>query len=116
MVHIPPLRKALLVFLVLLTPLLSRGQQPAIGLENQVVGQTTVNFDDPLPYQFGLRYIPTLDLSKEFRNDRMLDAEVSLNGYGNAFFNGFKYDTAAYAVDLYRTIALGQILNTQTWR
>lgn len=105
MLNIPYIQKApigLLIFQLLLIPFLSHGQQPAVRLKNQLIGQTTVNFDDPLPYQFGLRYIPTLDLSKEFRNDRKLDAQVSLNGYGNTFFNGFEYDTAEYAVDLYR--------------
>ena len=95
--------KGLILFLyLLLIPSLSSAQQTIFALKNQVTGQTTVNFDDPLPYQFGLRYIPTLDLSGEFKHERKLDAELSLNGFGNAYFNGFEYDTAEYALDLYR--------------
>ncbi|TFH21905.1 MAG: hypothetical protein E4H10_14630, partial [Bacteroidia bacterium] len=40
---------------LLLIPALSFAQQTVFGLKNQMTGQTTVNFDDPLPYQFGLR-------------------------------------------------------------
>jgi len=100
--HIPPARKALLVFQVLLMPLSCWGQQSAIGMKNQLIGQSTVNFDDPLPYQFGLRYIPTLELSDEFQKERKLDAEGSINAFGNAFFKGLEYDDKAYAADLYR--------------
>jgi hypothetical protein len=87
---------------LLLIPSMASAQQDVIRLKNQMTGQTTVNFDDPLPYQFGLRYIPTLDLAGDLKNERKLDAELSVNGYGNLFFNGREYDTAEYAADLYR--------------
>jgi hypothetical protein len=101
-IHIPGALRALLLLQVLCAPLLCRGQNSSIGLKHQLVGQSTVNFDNPLPFQFGLRYIPTLDLSNEFRNKSKLDAEVSVNAFGNALFEGLEYDQMDYGLDLYR--------------
>lgn len=95
-------RGLLLALYLLPVPYLAHTQQNAFGLKNQITGQGTVNFDDPLPYQFGIRYIPNLELVGDFKHERKLDAELSLNGFGNAFFKGLEYDTADYAVDLYR--------------
>lgn len=77
-------------------------QGTSFGFKNQITGQTTLNFDDPLPYQFGLRYIPTLEVARSFRNEHKLDAELSLNGYGNLLFRGASFDEAEYALALYR--------------
>lgn len=100
--YVPYALRALLVCQLLLATLICWGQKPVIGLKNQLIGQTSINFDDPLPYQFGLRYIPTLDLSKGFRNDRKLDIEASVNAFGNVLFKGLEYDQTEYAADLYR--------------
>lgn len=90
------------VIWLLLVPSLVSAQKGVFRLKNQMTGQTTVNFKNPPPYQFGLRYIPTLELSGELDNERKLDAELSINGYGNTLFNGLEYDTTEYAADLYR--------------
>jgi hypothetical protein len=96
------IKAVLPVLWLLLIPSITTAQQDIFGIRNQVTGQTTVNFDDPLPSQFGLRYIPVMDLAGEFSKERKLDAELSVNGYGNISFNGLEYDTAEYAADLYR--------------
>ena len=95
-------RGFILLLCLILIPSLSSAQEKFLRFKNQFTGQSTINMDDPLPYQFGLRYIPTLELSGVFNKKHKLDTEISLNGYGDAFFNGLEYDTAEYAVDLYR--------------
>ena len=87
---------------LIMIPSLSFAQQKIFGLKNQISGQTTINFDDLILFQSGLRYIPTMELSGEFKHERKLDAELSLNGYGNAYFSGQEYDSADYALDMYR--------------
>jgi hypothetical protein len=87
---------------MVIIPYKACGQKPELGFKNQITGQTTLNFDNPLPYQFGLRYIPTFDLSAGFKNQQKLDAEFSFNSFGNIYFKGSEFSDKDYAIDPYR--------------
>jgi hypothetical protein len=78
------------------------GQKWSLDFQNQISTWGNLNFSDPLKYQLGARYIPTLDPSLEFRNGHKLDAELSVNTYGNLLFSGSGYDTVNYDLKLYR--------------
>jgi len=60
--------------------LIFSGQMSAWGLYNQ---------GNSLPLYLGARYIPTLDYTIQFKNDRKLDFEASANLYGSTGFNPF---------------------------
>jgi len=98
--HLDP--KMMPVVWLMLFPSLVSAQGAVFGLKNQVTGQATVNIENPLPYQFGLRFIPTMDLSGEFRKERKLDAELAIHGYGNLLFTGSEFDKTEYDLGLYR--------------
>lgn len=78
------------------------GQEWSMDFANQISVWTNMNFSDPLKYQLGARYIPTLSPSLAFKNNNKLDAEISVNTYGNLLFSGSNYDTINYDLKMYR--------------
>lgn len=91
-----------LVLILIVYPAFTIAQQVRLKLENQVSAWSTVGFDDPVNYQFGARYIPTLSLSDSLKKSRIIDAEVSANAFGNAFFSGREYDDGEAVLKPYR--------------
>jgi len=80
----------------------SSGQSRYLQFKNQISTWSTVNFHDPVIYQFGGRYIPTLNITDSLKNNRKIDAEISLNAYGNAYFTSDNFDTASGKIKPYR--------------
>lgn len=78
------------------------GQKWNLNFQNQVSIWGNLNFSDPLKYQLGARYIPALSPSLVFKNNHKLDAEISVNTYGNLLFSGSDYDTVNYDFKMYR--------------
>jgi hypothetical protein len=78
------------------------GQKTGIDLQNQLIGWVGCNFSDPLRYQTGVRYIPTLSPWWKPGKNSKLDAEFSVNTYGNLLFKGSGFDTANYDFKPYR--------------
>jgi hypothetical protein len=79
-----------------------KGQKTGIDLHNQIIGWAGCNFSHPLRYQTGARYIPTLSPWWKLGKNSKLDAEISINTYGNPLFKGLKFDTAYYDFKPYR--------------
>ncbi len=63
-------------------------QEVDYTFRNQFNFWNTTNFQDPLLYQFGIRYIPELSVEKLFEEDRKLDFEFSANTFANSDFEG----------------------------
>ena len=61
----------------------------AIGHRGQVSGWLTVNGDKIEHSQIGARFIPELSLHKELSKKISFNAELSVNSYGTAQFNGW---------------------------
>lgn len=80
----------------------SSGQRWHLQFNNQVSTWSTVNFHDPLICQVGGRYIPTLNITDSLDKNRKIDAEISVNAYGNASFTSGHYDTAFGKIKPYR--------------
>ena len=80
----------------------AKGQKTGIDFQNQISGWAGLNFSDPLRYQTGVRYIPTLSPWWERASNSKLDAEISFNAYGNLLFTGSDFDTANYSFKPYR--------------
>lgn len=75
-----------------------------IGLEtgNQISSWTGLNFNRPVAWQTGARYIPTIDPSVKLSDNLKIDAELSFNAYGNLLFSGLEYDTVNFNFKPYR--------------
>jgi len=78
------------------------GQKAGIGVRNQISTWAGLNFNRPVQWQTGARYIPTLNPSFQLNENAKIDAEISFNSYGNLLFSGFDYDTLNYKLKPYR--------------
>jgi len=78
------------------------GQKMQLRLDNQFSGWSTFNFINPVQYLFGGRYLPTFNILDSLKNNRKIDAEVSVNAYGDVFFTGSKYNETSGAIKPYR--------------
>lgn len=78
------------------------GQKTSLDFNNQVSAWLGMNYTDQVFWQTGARYIPTLSPAWNAGNDNKLDAELSINTYGNMLFSGSSFDTATYDLKAYR--------------
>jgi hypothetical protein len=70
--------------------------------ENQISSWFSMGFADPVNYQAGGRYMPALSLSDSLKHNRLIDAEISVNAYGNAMFTGDSYNDGSARLKPYR--------------
>jgi hypothetical protein len=80
----------------------SHGQKAGVDFDNQLSSWANLNFDDPLKYQFGGRYLLTIDPYYEFSKDHKLDAELSVNTHASFYFYDRQYDTLNSSFKPYR--------------
>ena len=66
----------------------STGQSDVFELKNQITTQATLNFADTLWFNLGGRYLPTVNLTGNLKKSRIIDMELSANGYGSLNFRG----------------------------
>jgi hypothetical protein len=78
------------------------GQKVMFKLENQVSGWINLNFGDTLRSLSGGRFIPVVTISDSLDETRKLDAELSINTYGNVFLSRLKYDDSDGDLKPYR--------------
>jgi hypothetical protein len=91
-----------LILFLLFVPSVVLGQKFHARFKNQVSLWSTLNYVDKTNTQLGARYIPTLSLSDSLKNGRLLDAELSVNAYGDLLFSGSNYDSASADISAYR--------------
>jgi hypothetical protein len=91
-----------LIMSMLLLSVYSIGQTLKLDFENQVSSYATVNLSNPVKYQFGGRYIPTLSIADSTKNNYKFDSEISLSAYGNVFFIDNKFEEADGEIKPYR--------------
>jgi len=65
----------------------SQDKSFSANFHGQAIGWTNLNFGDGLQNQWGLRYIPQLELSQELKASWRIDGELSANTYGTALFS-----------------------------
>ena len=68
-------------------------QKGGVKIDNQISSWFGLSFYNPVTWQTGARYIPTINPSVELKNKNKIDAEISFNTYGNFMFSGSAYDT-----------------------
>jgi hypothetical protein len=94
--------KYYLIFVLMIIASKAYGQKFHAGFKNQVSLWSTLNYVDKTNSQLGARYIPTLSIYDSLKNGQLLDAELSVNVYGDLLFSGSKYDSASADISLYR--------------
>ncbi len=77
-------------------------QKGGVKIDNQISSWFGLSFYNPVTWQIGARYIPTINPSVELKNKNKIDAEISFNTYGNFMFSGSAYDTLNYDLKPYR--------------
>lgn len=77
-------------------------QKHQVSLENQVSSWATLRITNPLVYQLGGRYIPSLTGSLKFKENSKLDAEVAINMFIAPFFNGSNHTKTDADIKPYR--------------
>jgi hypothetical protein len=83
-------------------PAVTSAQRLGFMLENQMSGWFNMGFNDPVNYQLGGRYIPTLHIYDSLKNDKIIDAELSVNTYGSLLFEGDQCEEGDAALKPYR--------------
>jgi hypothetical protein len=94
--------KYLLAVLFALSVAPVKGQKAGLTMDNQVSSWVSLSFFDPPAWQTGARFIPTLSPYLQLDENKKVDAEISVNTYGNFLFSGFHYDTTNYNLKPYR--------------
>jgi len=93
----------LIITLLLVILLPSHGQSKVFDLKNQLSLQTGINFSDEAKTAYmALRYIPTFNITGDFKKDRSIDAELSLNSYANFYYTGGGLDEYNWKARPYR--------------
>jgi len=73
--------------MLLIVSVSTYGQDLQLRLDNQLSSWGTLSFKQPAQYQFGGRYLPTFSISDSLKNNQKIDAEISINAYGNVIFS-----------------------------
>src|SRR4030042_3837513 len=73
---------------IIILLLMPSGFSQQVEFQGQLSGWAAASRDGSSSLQFGLRYIPTLSLSKSLDSSYALDAEISVNTYGAAMGPG----------------------------
>lgn len=76
--------------------------QKSLRFNGQIVGWANVQLDNPVFWQPGARFVPSLTWKQSITSNTTFDAEASLNIYGNADFRNFKTDTLNGQIKPYR--------------
>ena len=76
--------------------------QKSLRFNGQIVGWANVQMDNPVFWQPGARFVPSLTWKQSITSNTTVDAEASLNIYGNADFRNFKTDTLNGQIKPYR--------------
>jgi hypothetical protein len=94
--------KYFLTLMVLIIPAVAIAQKVQFRFKNQVSLWSTVNHTTQTNYMVGARYIPTLSIADSLKKGGLLDAELSVDAYGDLLFTGNKYDSSGADISAYR--------------
>jgi len=90
------------IFIFVLIVPSSSAQGKLFDLKNQISSRVGINFGDPVQSYLGARFVPTLSISGDLKKERLLDAEISVNTYGNIYYADCKFDESDFSIKPYR--------------
>ena len=89
-------------FLFFIWPSLLCAQDSIFKLKGQADAYAGLNFSNPVQFQTGARFMPTLSIGKTFKNNLKFDSELSFDSYLNYHFAGSVNDISDSKIKPYR--------------
>ena len=83
-------------------PVLLHAQDSIFKLKGQLDSYAGLNFANPVQFQTGARFIPSLSIGKNLKNNLKFDSEISFNSYLDYHFTGWKNDGSDSKIKPYR--------------
>ena len=90
----------LLIFFV--SNLSAYAQNDFFRIKNLISSYSSLSFNDPVEYNLGGRYIPTINLSANLKKGRSIDAEISVNTSLDYYFMKGKVPSVEKDIEPYR--------------
>lgn len=90
----------LLIFFV--SNLSAYSQNDFFRIKNLISSYSSLSFNDPVEYNLGGRYIPTINLSTNLKKGRSIDAEISVNTSLDYYFMKGKVPSVEKDIEPYR--------------
>jgi hypothetical protein len=91
---------SLLLFLML--PLLHAQDSTFFKFKGQLDAYSGLNFSNPLQWQTGARFIPSVSIGKQWKNNLKFDSEISFNSNLDYQFTDWKNIGSDYGIKPYR--------------
>ncbi|MFH1319618.1 MAG: hypothetical protein ABII90_03065, partial [Bacteroidota bacterium] len=96
------INKYLIVVLMLAGFEVVHAQKTRVGFKGQLSGWTTMNFSDTVDFLLGGRFIPSLSVERTLNKSKKVDAEFSVNTFGNLYYSNWDYDDSDAKLKPYR--------------
>jgi len=88
------------LLLIILAPL--HAQDSIFKLKGQLDAYTALNFANPIQLQTGARFIPSISIGKNWKNNLKFDSEISFDNYLDYHFTNWKNDGSSSRIKPYR--------------
>jgi len=88
------------LLLLMAAPLIA--QDTICKLKGQADAYAGLKFSDPLPWQTGVRFIPSFSIGKSWANNLKFDSEISINSFLDYQFSDWKNTGSDYNIKPYR--------------
>jgi hypothetical protein len=79
-----------------------QAQDSLFKFKGQLDGYAGLNFSSPVKYQTGARFLPSLSVGKNFKNNLKFDSEISFDSYLDYHFTGSDNDASNAKITPYR--------------
>ncbi|MCX6256214.1 MAG: hypothetical protein NTV31_17330 [Bacteroidia bacterium] len=77
-------------------------QESIFKLKGQIDAYSGLKFANPVQWQTGARFIPSVSIGKQWKNNLKFDSEISFDSYLNYHFTGWKNDVSGSGIKPYR--------------
>jgi hypothetical protein len=96
-------RKVIILLIFLLeVHVVIMAQDSTFVFKGQIDGYAGLNFSNPIQWQTGARFLPTLSIVKNLKNNLKFDSELSFDSYLDYHFTGSNNDLSDVRIKPYR--------------
>jgi len=88
--------------LLLLLPESAQGQENTFKLKGQADAYSGLKFTNPVQWQTGVRFIPSVSIEKQWKNNLKFDSEISFNSFLDYTFTGWEKNGSGSGIKPYR--------------
>jgi hypothetical protein len=94
--------KLIIILFIFLANASLNAQESFVKFKGQVDGYTGSKFGSPVQWQTGARFIPSVSIGKQWKNNLKFDSEFSFNSYLDYHFTGWNKDGKWTGITPYR--------------